>query len=492
MKKQQILLTAAVMVVLLLLLGCPSPNSEASQTYENVKSLFIVNTSKTNKEPSDKWLSISTTSRSLIPQEINSATANAPVNRVFRTPTFNPDNYKIPEARSAGKQMPEKKYKVGDTKALQNTFDKYLLEQKRFKCVYEGEYCYIWLCEVEKNNPDLYLTEEEIQFYAKKFDEIYVKETAICGPKYNGYSEEVDNLIRPNPKISIIFEDIDGDGEVAYYGGYFTNSDMLTYSGDSGNNQIEAIHIDSYYAKQEDLRGRVCSFIVHEFNHKLNFDNKFIKYNKSMDLWFTEMLSLTLEDLFYEEFGLTAIESSPSRLYLFSQGNYYYGFKNWIQRKDPAEEMADYSNVYAFGAFLTRNYGGPELVHEIATNEYVNEEAVVKAIEKVTGQKKTFAGLLAEFPTVLINLDGENSDLPSLNKTVTGKAGDYDFKLNALSLKAFEEATGEKYDIITTSLRENYFKLHAYGFLYFTFEKPTTVSLNISEDAKDYITIVAK
>lgn len=475
------------MMLLPLFTACPSQTEEKIQTYENVKSLFLINTSRIDKTVKDSWFTISAHSRST-----NAGSMNTYETKILRTPVFAPDYSRLSAVRSSN-PLPPKKFSVGNEHAFQNDFDFYLKTQKVFKCVYEGEYCYIWVCPEEKNDPEIYLTDEEIIFYANKFDQIYVKETAMCGSKYDGTSaESLSGLARPSQKISLVFGDIDGDREEAWYGGYYTLSDIYENADNPSANQIEAIHIDSYLAKKEETRNSVCSTIAHEFNHKLNFDNKYIKYGLEMDMWFTEMLSLTIEDLFYEDFGLTAIDSSPSRLYSFSKGSFNYGFKNWIQRDDPVVENSDYANAYAFGAFLARNYGGPQLIHEIATNEYVNEEAVVHAVKKVTGKDKTFAELLSEFPLVIINLNGENKELPTLNKTVTSTVGGIDYKLNALSVEAFEEATGEKYEIQTNSLESKKIALGAYGFQYFSFEKPTDITINISEDAKDYITIVAK
>ena len=81
--------------------------------------------------------------------------------------------------------------------------------------------------------------------------------------------------------------------------------------------------------------------------------------------WFTEMLAMTTEDMFQKNLDILDQDSPKNRLPYFGLG-YYYGFRSWDDTKiDP---LMMYANTYAFGAFLARNFGGVDLIKNIAQN----------------------------------------------------------------------------------------------------------------------------
>lgn len=96
----------------------------------------------------------------------------------------------------------------------------------------------------------------------------------------------------------------------------------------------------------------------------------------------------------------------------------------------------NYANAYAFGAFLARNYGGAEIIKKIATNEYVNEEAV----EKATG--KSFEELIKNFAiSFLYPSNGDNpytqdSKIFSLHKG-DDEANSDGIKISPINLTAY-------------------------------------------------------
>ena len=95
-------------------------------------------------------------------------------------------------------------------------------------------------------------------------------------------------------KISLVIYDIGSDKAGSFYG-YFSPS--MYYTNQSGENAMEAIFVDSYYAKQEELLPGLLSTVAHEFNHLLNYVQKTLKYGLTCESWYTEMLSMVTEDL---------------------------------------------------------------------------------------------------------------------------------------------------------------------------------------------------
>ena len=181
----------------------------------------------------------------------------------------------------------------------------------------------------------------------------------------------------------------------------------------------------------------VFSTLTHEFQHMIHYYNKRIIHERSSysDTWFNEMCSVVTEDLTssYQQVegprghlgaygGTTDITSG--RLPLF---NYFNdeSITSW-------SDNADYESVYAFGAFLARNYGGASLFKEMVNSSLINEQAIISAIFSVSGKTRTFEELLIEWgKSVLL------SDLPDVvsevgyNKSETNLGYDiYPINLN--------------------------------------------------------------
>lgn len=187
------------------------------------------------------------------------------------------------------------------------------------------------------------------------------------------------------------------------------------------------------------------------------------------------MLAMLTEDFFMQELGVEYRNSPQARLESFVSGGYVYGFKNWAKDDSPYLSCS-YSNAYAFGAFLARNYGGAKLIHEICTNEYVNEESVVNAVNKINGTSKTFSELLKEYSFVLLNLQALETEVVSLNKETVCKINDYEYHLSKIDLSNLPaQGKVEIKSIIPEKVFES--DLGAYGFYFLTFEKPTNIFL---------------
>jgi len=475
MKKIILLLTAVLIIT-----GCKHDTTvDNGKKYTDVSALFVVNpTDRDVPDNGDSWVKSISTSRNI--EETESDLITIPDFPV-KTPTFtgtaeNLSDLEISRAAGNTEAKPVISFKLNQKKNFQNSFDSFLAESKTFKCVYISDYCYIWT--YPKEDEDSKLTDEEIVEFADKFDTLYQKQIALCGPKYDGttVSGDLSGVINPNDKISILLYDIDGDKANQYYWGYVGYDDL--YSGRGCN--VEAIHIDSWAAKQEKSKNGLFSSLAHEFNHMLNYENKTLKYGLYNQSWYTEMLSMLVEDFFYEDLGMKAVDSSPARLYSFAQGSYIYGFKNWPQRT--SVEGYKYSNAYAFGAYLARNYGGAKLIHEICTNEYSNEESVVNAVNKINGTNLTFNDLLKEFPAILYNFNNDDKSLPSLNKSTVDTIEGFEYKLNPINKEVFEQESEIKISIYSTNQdMASSVPLFGYGFHFYSFKEKTDLSIDAND-----------
>lgn len=319
-------------------------------------------------------------------------------------------------------------------------------------CYYAGKHCYVFGDDTELDgakeddginlNYDDYAADaqtSENSFFklGKEFDRCYELETAIIGdPKYNKYR---DGIFVPSNEMVIIFvSDLYGDatkeqesGVVGYfYNGDLYNQDFLdnyvnitatgkkkssTDSSYVHSNCAAMFYVDSNFLTN--LEKTVYTTLVHEFNHMINFIQKTLLYmtknttvtvndmaNHMCDTWFTEMLAMTTEDMFCSFLG-TEYDNSPMARLPFFDYYYHYGFRNWdsytvTENRDLDSIYISYANTYAFGAYLARNYGGTDLIKDIATNEYVNEQAINKALQT---RGSSYKEALNNFALCLIN-----------------------------------------------------------------------------------------
>lgn len=419
----------------------PDSDSENSTTLKGVTSLFIVNPTKQKKNYDDTWVKIETVERA-------AETETKPI----RFTSFN--------------------------KGTQLTFEdhnrEFIYGKHTATLRYVGNYFYLWTFDDEENVQGLSLTDEQLENFSKKFDSIYLRETALCGPKFQG-SRENKSLISPNDKISIIFYDIGNDKQRGTVGGYFTANTFY-----NKNPSIEALYIDSYCINQSETY--IYSVLVHEFNHMLNYVNKTLKYGLNWESWYTEMLSMLTEDFFTEELDVKYDDCIQKRLESFITPTHRYGFGNWQDINNNSNTIYNYANAYAFGAYLVRNYGGAELMHEIATNAYINEDSVVQAVNKINGTTLTFNDLLKEFPAILINTQNNRTDLPSLNKEVSGAINadlsEYNYHLKAINLDCLREGVSIRPDDIKYLSSTDF---DSYGFLFFDFKEKTDINLSLKD-----------
>ena len=314
------------------------------------------------------------------------------------------------------------------------------------KC--EGTHCRIWYL----NNSSL-VDESKLNFESLKntIDQYFEKETQIFGSNaFSGYGYITANS---STMLDVLVYDLFGDaraeqnsGTFGFFKGYdflinaYLNDLNTANSSRPGftpysltSNEYQVINIDSYFlqldyynkdgtAKTSDkITHQVESTLFHEFEHLLNLCNK----NSDYSTWFTEMLAMCSEDIFN-------LDHPSSRFNIYFDKP-YIGFKNW-PGNDDNNILYAYSNAYAFGAYLMRNYGGIRLIHEIATNAYVDEQAITEAL-KTLGFNETFSSVFKKFGAVYINTD--YADSYSLNRNIDETFAGNNYNLIAINLNDF-------------------------------------------------------
>ena len=166
------------------------------------------------------------------------------------------------------------------------------------------------------------------------------------------------------------------------------------------------------------------STLAHEFQHMINFGQKTMPSMKTAQTeaqvlfsqtWSNEMMSMVCEDMVQEYLGVQDKDSPIGRLPWFCQYYYLSGLTDWLGGNSV---QVSYAGAYAFGAYLARNYGGKELIKQIAINNYVDQQAITQALKSIG---ETFDSVFKKYAQALV-LDNAPStaNAPSFKKSVLG------------------------------------------------------------------------
>lgn len=382
-------------------------------------------------------------------------------------------------------QSTYKEYKIGESRDFhisQNQNGNSYLDQS-FELKTIGKYCRVWFNgnstfnipdDYLKNNPNIKTVIDETSFknIASKFDSLYLKETDIFGSNIPKVQQSGLISVSSDTKIDILLYDIfnDAPNNINNYVcfGFFNGNDfILNYDVYDKNkntryllttsNEGEIIYIDSFCLLVNELT--TYSTLSHEFQHLLNFANKYGNYKKNYESWYTEMLAMCSEEVLQNDLEISDDNSPIGRLYSWFNLWPLYGFSKmtWDSFKNSGYSGTyEYANTYAFGTFLMHNYGGVELIKEIAQNSYVNEESILKAVQKINpGKIKSFDDLLMNFTKVYINY---SDDGITLNKSISQNINGNIYYLKPIKLQNSDKRIYLKSNNIAATNLQKYAK----------------------------------
>ncbi|MDR2402532.1 MAG: hypothetical protein LBD78_00700 [Spirochaetaceae bacterium] len=280
----------------------------------------------------------------------------------------------------------------------------------------QGTHSNIWISEdnfsAQNNNQNIQdnkVTIRQAAMLAKKFDAIYDYTTPIFGFEYGGGVPETDETfggIDGETRIQILIYDIDFDqspGQNSGTFGYFWAKDHYTNSR-YYSNKAEIFYIDSFF--MDSFPDAIYSTLAHEFQHMIQFNEKELKRElPSAATWYNEMLSLLAEDMIAPLIGVSSSNDqhpSKNRIPMFLGYYNYAGITEW---RSGNYSMISYANVYAFGAYMVRNYGGADLVREIAGNDSIDMLSINQALGKINGgmtEGQEFTEALSRYGEALV------------------------------------------------------------------------------------------
>jgi hypothetical protein len=297
------------------------------------------------------------------------------------------------------------------------------------------------------------ITSDQAQKIADTFAKIYPVETNVLGHEY-GYSDGSggrDGDLRVNILVYDIGFDTADDpvtngGIVGYFWGkdYYT-TDYLTSLGYSyKSNYSEIFYVDSLFADEEP--GIMYSTLVHEFQHMINWNGKYVTNGKSSDSWYDEMLSMSAEDMMSshletwlgDEYDALSDGPITIRMAYFDNGFYATGVTDWFTSSSLV--YYSYGSAYAFGAYLTRNYGGAAMLQALEANSSTGVDSVSAALASLGCSETTFSAAFQRYCEALVYSSSAYSDdtVPSsintFDRAVTDTVGDYGYTFPAFDI----------------------------------------------------------
>lgn len=334
---------------------------------------------------------------------------------------------------------------------------------------------------------------EETALMGEESDSVFY----VAGPNSKKTVEPMENFSETGTKVNIVVYDIGGDFKKTKESasgtlGFFSSKDYWIFDkpcftsksvrydifGDEdtasyyeSSNRGKVFYCDSAFCnynsdafkksqikdtwwvpKDNSPSGDMVSTMFHEFQHMICYGNKKIKNSVTASTWSNEMMSMLVEDVLREKLEVdTSSAPSETRLPDFNKNYFWLGADTWLSGEDA---VYSYSSAYAFGAWLVRNYGGAELLHEMSVNEYADWESIVAAVKTVTGIDVTRKSLLIEwaFASCFRPTYAQEKSLPTYYETPDDYTSDgttYSFEPINLFSEAYKwtyesESTGGK------------------------------------------------
>ena len=283
--------------------------------------------------------------------------------------------------------------------------------KKRATLMAQGIHSNVWVMDGTMYN---YASEVAVMF-----DTIYPAETNILGYEYGG-GPGGDGGVDGDQRIQILYYPIvNASGQVAA-GGYFWSKDFYpeNYYSDVKSNEAEIFYMDSSQTREYSY-----STLAHEFQHMIHFNRKSVDKGLTSTSWYNEMLSSMTEDVMANIIGTSLSDSSHiihQRMIRFlgtsvSYPNYSaVGVTEW---PDTGSASNNYSMVFAFGAYLMRNYGGVELLSKIMANNTIGVPSITAALNEIY-EGMTFEQALARFGEAIVFNGVEQDSVVTFDKEI--------------------------------------------------------------------------
>jgi len=331
-----------------------------------------------------------------------------------------------------------------------------------------GENCYVWVIDgfyysdstgshnftgdyakySYTSTSDEQLTQEQVKAFANKFDEIYPLLQDVFGKEsdeINYYSDgwikkPMSYLSDTGTKVNIVLYDIgadhssdDSSGVLGYFYSrdYYPNGKHInelgydysgSYSALKYSNEGKYFYIDAYSAAADPISA--YSTIAHEAQHMISYGVKTLEKGIATTTAHEEMMSMLCEDIFQTYLNVVNDESPEARLPFFEGCYRYAGLEYRNESSNYA--VLSYATNYAFASWLIRNFGGVDLIREMARNDYEGISCIVSAVNRVNSASYTINDLITMYAKACV--------LQSYSYTHNKEVYDSKYPLRAIDL----------------------------------------------------------
>jgi hypothetical protein len=301
-----------------------------------------------------------------------------------------------------------------------------------------GNHCKIWVGDGYFDETSSFATDDnrvnqtQIDDLAAKFDEIYDPETNLLGYEHGG-GPNGNGGTDGDLRIQILVYKMDN----GVLGSFYAADELEGY-----NNNAEIFYLNSRYLDQspEDI----YSTLIHEFNHMINFNVKCMEGQWGYDNWntggwYTEMLSMLAEDVIGPLVGIMPDKSAHVTSYRIPEwlSNYAsYSVMQW-------QGYDSYASNYAFGAYLVRNFGGPQLLSHIAKSPKGGKASLEESLTALNPDVN-LEYALTRFAEVLV-YSGTNKPygVCSFDNPAKGRIGDVDYTFYGFDIWKMNRSNSE-------------------------------------------------
>jgi len=328
---------------------------------------------------------------------------------------------------------------VGDTRSywVETYYHSETWVQKQATLLATGTHGNIWVMNenITSGTSSNKISTSQAQEMAAKFDLLYPLTTNIFGYEYGG-GPNGDGGMDGDKKIQILVYDfVDAFGNKPEVSGFFWAKDFYNYSTQKSN-LAEIFYFDaSTVIKNPDF---TYSALIHEFQHMINFNRKYVEHRNPLTgvgltsaAWYTEMLSMLAEDVIAPLIGIAPTNSGHViNRYIPRFRNSYYnvGITEWN------DDGASYPTKYAFGAYLIRNYGGPELLRKIINNDKTDVESITLALQEVSAGMDFIKALKRYGEAMIFSGSSIPEGVFTFDKTVTSTINGQTYTANRFDI----------------------------------------------------------
>ena len=358
----------------------------------------------------------------------------------------------IDKARSTGLTADIVPYGIGSKKnfwVLKN-YGGSVWESRQATLMASGVHGNIWIMDenIYAGKSESIISDVKAQELASQFDRIYPLATNLLGYEYGG-GPNGNGGVDGDKKIQILVYDFyelyHWSEETTTAGSFlpkdfFTQEELTSWGWKDKTNLAEIFYLNANTVIASP--DYAYSLLIHEFQHMINFNMKYVKHGENAATWYNEMLSTMAEDVIAPLIGIG--HTSPGhpismRIPRFLDSYSKYGITEWGLAGD------SYAVLYAFGAYLVRNYGGPGLLKSILGNDKVNVDSLTLALKEFS-RDMDFAQALNRYSEAMIF---SGSSMPkgvvSFDRTVTSKVNGKEY--TAYGFNIWQTFRRDTYDL---------------------------------------------